>query len=60
MQATYEVKVVDSELSSDLMTISGLSKAICECGWSSFSTMFHYDAVDWATLHGEKAHNANN
>jgi len=60
MQDTYEVKVVDSELSSDLMLVSGLSQATCECGWSSFNTMFYYDAVEWADLHREKVHNANN
>ena len=60
MQTIYEVEVVDSDLSSDVMVISGLSKAICECGWSSFSTMFYGDAEDWAISHREKAHNADN
>ena len=61
MQDTYETKVIlVSPSKFDDMVISGLSKAICECGWSSFSTMFNQDAIDWANFHREKAHNANN
>jgi hypothetical protein len=30
----------------------GFSQAVCECGWKSyFTTMFYWDAVDWAEKH---------
>lgn len=35
---------------------NGLSQVACTCGWSSFTTGFHYEASTWVYLHLERAH----